>query len=494
MNRRAVMTILAVVAALVSSADAAEKKTSAADTAAATPASDEGVALTIYNQNFGVVREKRKVEVPDKLGTIRFTDVAAQIDGTSVQFKSLSDPGARVLEQNYEYDLVSADKLLHKYIDRQIGVLTKDGSRYAGMLQSFDAGQLVLRQADERTPIVMIQRGDNVKDIQFGALPEGLITKPTLVWKLATEKPGRQLVEVAYQTAGINWQADYNAVLNAKDTGLDLGGWVTINNTSGATYKDAKLKLIAGDVKRVQPQQRLGYAMKARAMAMEADATGFEEKAFFEYHLYTLGRPSMVADNQTKQIELLKAADVPVKKVFLYDGAPQYRFYGGLQTDANYGSQDFNKKVNVIIEVKNSKQNNMGMALPKGKVRLYKRDDADAALEFIGEDEIDHTPKDETIKLHIGDAFDVVGERKRTDFRVDSGRHIMTETFEIRVRNHKTEPVDVLIKETLYRWNNWEITDSNAKWTKFDSDTIHFPVTVAKDGEQVVTYTVRYTW
>jgi len=457
-------------------------------------ADDEGVALTIYNQNFGVVREKRNVEVPDKVGKIQFTDVAAQIDGTSVQFKSLTDPGARVLEQNYEYDLVSADKLLQKYIDKQIGVLTKDGSRYSGTLQSFDAGQLVLRQADEKTPIVMIQRGDNVKDIQFGALPEGLITKPTLVWKLATEKVGRQLVEVAYQTAGINWQADYNAVLNPKDTQLDLGGWVTINNASGATYKNAKLKLIAGDVRRVQPQQRLGYAMKARAMAMESDAAGFEEKAFFEYHLYTLGRPSTVADNQTKQIELLKAADVPVKKVFLYDGAPQYRFYGGLQTDASYGSQDFNKKVNVIIEVKNSKANHMGMALPKGKVRLYKRDNADAALEFIGEDQIDHTPKDETIKLHIGDAFDVVGERKRTDFKVDSSRYVITESFEVRVRNHKTEPVDVLVKETLYRWNNWEITDSSHKWTKFDSDTIHFPVTVAKDGEQVVTYTVRYTW
>jgi hypothetical protein len=476
MKRRAAVTILAALAAI-------------------TPAraEGEGVALTIYNQNFGVVREKRNVDVAGNLDTLRFTDVAAQIDGTSVQFKSLTDPSARVLEQNYEYDLVSADKLLQKYVDKQINVLTKDGSRYAGNLLSFDPKQLVLRQYGEKGDLVMVQRGDNVKDIQFGSLPEGLITKPTLVWKLATEKIGRQLVEVAYQTAGINWQADYNAVLNAKDTGLDLGGWVTINNQSGATYKDARLKLIAGDVRRVQPAvPKLGYAM--RAAAMEADAAGFAEKAFFEYHLYTLGRPSTVADNQTKQIELLKAADVPVKKVFLYDGAPQYRFYGGLQTSAEYGSQEFNKKVNVIIEVKNSKDNHMGMALPKGKVRLYKRDEADAALEFLGEDEIDHTPKDETIKLHIGDAFDVVGERKRTDYHVDSGRHVITESFEIRVRNHKTEPVDVLVKETLYRWNNWEITASSHKWTKFDSDTIHFPVTVAKDGEQIVTYTVRYTW
>ncbi len=458
----------------------------------ATAKDEEGVALTIYNQNFGVVREKRNVDVKDKVGTIRFSDVAAQIDGTSLQFKSLTDPAATVLEQNYEYDLVSADKLLQKYIDQPLNVLTKDGSRYSGNLLSFDANQLVIRQYGEKGDIVMVQRGDNVKDIQFGTLPEGLITKPTLVWKLATEKVGRQLVEVAYQTAGLNWQADYNAVLNAKDTALDLGGWVTINNQSGATYKEARLKLIAGDVRRVQPRrpQEQGYLAMGAAKA----AGGFEEKAFFEYHLYTLGRPSTVAQNQTKQIELLKAADVPVKKVFLYDGAPQYRFYGGLMSDANYGSQDFNKKVNVIIEVKNSKDNHMGMALPKGKVRLYKRDEADAALEFIGEDEIDHTPKDETVKLHIGDAFDIVGERKRTDYKVDTGRHIITESFEIRIRNHKDEPVEVLVKETLYRWNNWEITEANQKWTKYDSNTIHFPVKVDKDGEQVITYTVRYTW
>ncbi len=454
---------------------------------------DEGVALTIYNQNFGVVREKRNVEVPDKLGAIRFGDVAAQIDGTSVQFKSLTDPTATVLEQNYEYDLVSADKLLQKYIDKQITVLTKDGSRYSGNLLSFDGNQLVIRQFGEKGDLVMVQRGDNVKDIEFGALPEGLITKPTLVWKLATEKPGKQLIEVAYQTGGLNWYADYNAVLNAKDTQMDFAGWVTIENKSGATYKDARLKLIAGDVRRVQPMAQGTMPLKM-ALSEAAPAPGFEEKAFFEYHLYTLQRATTVAENQTKQIELLKTADVPVKKVYLYDGAPQFRFYGGLNTNAGYGSEESNKKVNVIIEVKNSQENHMGMALPKGKVRLYKRDEADKSLEFIGEDEIDHTPKDETIKLHVGDAFDVVGERKRTDFKVDNAAHWMTESFEIRGRNHKDEPVEVLVKETLYRWNNWEITQASHKWTKFDSNTIHFPVKVDKDGEQVITYTVRYTW
>lgn len=447
----------------------------------------EGVALTIYNQDFGVVREKRTVDLRQKVGTIRFSDVAAQIDGTSVQFKSLTHPNTTVLEQNYEYDLVSADKLLEKHIDRSIAVLTKDGSRYSGTLLSFDPDQLVLRQDKD---IVMIQRGDNVKDIQLGAVPEGLITKPTLVWKLATEKTGRQLVEVAYQTAGLGWQADYNAVLNAKDTHLDLGGWVTIYNHSGATYRDARLKLIAGDVRRVQAPTQM---FRKDAMAAEA-APGFEEKAFFEYHLYTLGRATTVAQNQTKQIELLKASNVPVKKVFLYDGAPQYGFYGGLISEASYGSETSNKKVNVLLEIKNSKDNRMGMALPKGKVRLYKRDEADAALEFIGEDEIDHTPKDELIRLHIGDAFDVVGERKRTDYKVDTGRHVITESFEIRIRNHKSTPIEVLVKETLYRWSNWEIVKASHKHEKYDSNTVHFPVKVGKDSEQVITYTVRYTW
>jgi hypothetical protein len=336
----------------------------------------------------------------------------------------------------------------------------------------------------------MIQRGDNVKDIQLGSLPQGLITKPTLVWKLSTQKTGKQLVEVAYQTAGLGWQADYNAVLNPKDTHLDIGGWVTIHNQSGATYEDARLKLIAGDVRRVQAPMQ----MYRKDEMVGAAAPGFEEKAFFEYHLYTLGRPTTIAQNQTKQIELLKATNVPVKKVFLYDGAPEYRFYGGLISDTSYGSETSNKKVNIILELKNSKDNRMGMALPRGKVRLYKRDEADSALEFIGEDEIDHTPKDEIVRLHVGDAFDVVGERKRTDYRVDTGRHVITESFEIRIRNHKTTSIEVLVKETLYRWSNWEIVKASHKHEKYDSNTVHFPVKVGKDAEQVITYTVRYTW
>ncbi|HEX8372429.1 MAG TPA: DUF4139 domain-containing protein [Chthoniobacterales bacterium] len=457
------------------------------------PAQQPGVALTIYNQNFGVVRETRNLSITD--GSVRFQDVAKQIDPTSVHFLSLTDPDAKVLEQNYEYDLVSADKLLEKYIDRDLTVKTAGGAIYTGKLQSFDVNQIVLAQADDKG-LAMIQRPQNVVDIQFGALPEGLITKPSLVWKVATAKPGEQTVEIAYQTQGLGWSADYNLVLNPDETKADLGGWVTINNQSGATYKDAKLKLVAGDVNRVQPQAKDAQGMGTRMVMAEAAPAeaGFEEKSFFEYHLYTLGRPATVAENQTKQIELLSAHNLPLKKLYLYNGLPQMRFYGGLQTDENFGSEESNKKVKVFFEINNSKENNLGMALPKGKIRISKRDPADNSLEFVGEDEIDHTPKNEKIRITTGDAFDIVGERKRTNYTVNTRGRVATESFEIKVRNHKDTPVEVIVKETLYRWNQWEITESTDKWNKEDSNAIHFPVTIDKDGEKALTYTVKYSW
>lgn len=470
---------------LLASASLAPILASAADQKA-------GVALTIYNQNFGVVRETRELDITD--GTVRFQDVAKQIDPTSVHFSSLTDPSAKVLEQNYEYDLVSADKLLEKYIDREITVKTVGGAVYSGKLQSFDPSQIVLAQADNKG-IAMIQRPQNIVDIQFGELPGGLITRPSLVWKVATAQPGKQTVEIAYQTQGINWNTDYNLVLNPDETAADLNGWVTINNQSGATYRDARLKLVAGDVHRVQPpRENAPMAMAMRKSMVADEAAGFEEKSFFEYHLYTLGRPATVADNQTKQIELLTATAVPLTKIYLYEGQPQYRFYGGLQMGDEFGSDNSNTKVKVFFEVANSQQNHLGMALPKGKIRISKRDPADNSLEFVGEDEIDHTPKNEKIRITTGDAFDIVGERKRTNFTLSTGGHMATESFEIKVRNHKDTPVEVLVKETLYRWNQWEISESSSKHIKFDSNTIHFPVTIEKDGEKVVTYTVKYTW
>ncbi len=455
-------------------------------------AEKESVALTVYNGGYGVVREIRNLDIGND-GNVKFKDVASRIDATTVHFKSLTDEAAKLLEQNYQYDLVSADKLLKKYIDRKIEVIC-EGKSYAGTLLSFDAGQLVLRSKDGG--IIMVQRADNVRDIRFGALPGGLLTRPTLLWKVFTRKPGMHTCEVTYQTGGLGWHAEYVLVLGGDDATADLSGWVSVNNTSGKTYNKAKLKFIAGDVRRVQPTRYPappGRTMgKGRGMAEP-----MAEKAFFEYHMYTLERPSTVADNETKQLEMFTPArGLKVEKKYLYNPMGQRRWnWGGRYTGRSYGLSSY-KKVQVFIEFVNSKENNknLGIPLPAGKIRVYKQDPADKALEFIGEERIDHTPKDEKLSLQIGNAFDVVGERKQTNFRVESGRHWIQESIEIKVRNHKKEDITVRVKEPMYRWTNWTITAKNHEYTKLDAHHVAFDVPVKVDGETVVTYTVEYTW
>ncbi len=449
---------------------------------------DEGVSLTVYNGNFGVVREARQVEVSAD-GLVKFTDVAAQIDPTTVRFKSLTDPSAKLLEQNFQYDLVSADKLLRKYVDQPIEIVA-EGHSYAGTLLSFDGQHLVIKEAEG---IVMVRRPDNIRDIRFKVLPEGLLTRPTLIWQVATNKPGKQLVEVTYQTGAINWHAEYVLVLDKNDSSADLSGWVSVDNRSGKTYRNAKLKFIAGDVRRIQPRAERGL-MK---MAYSAPAAApMAEKAFFEYHMYTLQRPSTVADNETKQLEMFTPAKgVKITKRLLYNPLGNFRWgRGGRYTDRNYGATQASKKVNVFIEFKNTKANKLGIPLPAGKVRVYKQDPADKALEFVGEELIDHTPKDEKLSLLIGNAFDVVGERRQVVFQSERGRRWMKETIEIKLRNHKDQDVEVRIKEPLYRWTSGRVTASSAEYSKLDARTIAFDVAVKANGETVVTYTVEYTW
>lgn len=451
-------------------------------------ADDEGVALTVYNGGYGVVREVRSLVVPDS-GRVMFTDVAARIDPTTVHFTSITDPEAKLLEQNYQYDLVSADKLLDKYIDRNIRVETQAGG-YSGKLLSYDSGQLVLNLDDGG--IAMVRRGENVRDIRFGELPEGLLTRPTLVWLVSTDTAGKHLTEVSYQTGGLGWHAEYVLVLDEADTKADLSGWVSVDNKSGKTYRDAKLKFIAGDVHRPQPPMQ--DKMLARGYAM-AEAAPMEEKAFFEYHMYTLPRPSTVADNEVKQLEMFPTArDVSVTKRFVYRPLSGFRWNpGGRYTDASAAGGD--GKVNVLIEFVNSERNNLGIPLPAGNIRVYKRDPADDAMEFIGEERIDHTPKDEELSLMIGNAFDLVGERRQTDFKSESRRNWMSETIEIKLRNRKDdEAVTIDVIEPMYRWRNWRITESSHEWTKHDAFNVEWSVPVEADGETVVTYTVEYTW
>ena len=452
----------------------------------------EGVAVTVYNGGYGVVREVRKLTIGAD-GKVMFKDVASAIDATTVHFKSLTDASAKLLEQNYQYDLVSANKLLHKYIDRPIEVVCADKNTYAGTLLSYDNAQLVLQRKDGG--IVMVQRPDNVRDIRFSALPGGLLTRPTLLWLVATDKPGDHLAEVTYQTGGVNWHAEYVLVLNRDDTQADMSGWVSVQNNSGKTYTDAKMKFIAGDVRRVQ-EQRIAEPRRGREYAKgRAEAAPMEEKAFFEYHMYTLPRPSTVADNEIKQLEMFTPArGVKVVKKYLYNPLGQFRWHWGSRyTDAAYGVTSY-KKVNVFVEFRNEAKNGLGIPLPAGKIRVYKQDPDDKAMEFIGEERIDHTPKDEDLSLHIGNAFDIVGERKQTKFRVESRRNWMSESFEIKVRNHKKEKVTVRIKEPLYRWSNWRVTEKSHPFKQLDSRTIAFDVDVEVDKEVTVTYTVEYTW
>ena len=450
--------------------------------AAGTAPDKEGVSLTVYNQNFAVVKEVRNLNLDGQTATVQFRDVAKLIDPTSVHFKSLTDPeGTSVLEQNYEFDLVSADKLLDKYIDKKIGVVTKEGTRYAGTLLSFDAQQLVLQGENQ---LFMVQRPDNVQNVEFGALPEGLLTRPTLVWKVATEKPGQHLSQVTYQTKGMGWQADYSVVVNPDDTRMDLSGWVTLTNKCGAAFKDARVKLIAGDVRRIEPPAPRALAAGFAEARVASDRGGFEEKTFFEYHMYTLGRTTTVNDNQVKQVELLTAADVPVTKRYVFE--PEGKYW-----HERYGTKG-EYKVNVYIEFKNSKEQKLGMPLPKGKIRVYKRDPADNDLEFVGEDQIDHTPKDEELKLYVGDAFDIVGEKTVTDRK--QAQRWRQESITIQIRNHKEEDIKVLVREHLSGGQQWEITAKSQDFKKIDASTIEFELPVAKNGKADVTYTVDYRW
>lgn len=447
-------------------------------------AQEEGVDLTIYNQNFALVRDRRSLNLEEGINQIRFSDVASLIEPTSVHFKSLTAPlGCVIQEQNYEYDLVNATKLLSKYIDKKVKILTEGGSVYEGTLMSYDNDNIVISNAQDKS-LNMISRQENIKTIEFGSLPEGLITKPTLMWQIANDKAGQHLTEVSYLTKGINWLCDYVVVIDQNDKNFDLSGWVTIDNRSGTTYRDAGLKLIAGEVHRAEEERR-----RTKELMFEEKAAGapqFEEKAFFEYHMYTLQRRTTLKDNQTKQITLLSASNVPVDKLFIYDPALDYGWYYYTESEATK-----EQKVKVKIEVINSEKNNLGMPLPKGKVKVYKMD-TDGKLEFIGEDQIDHTPKDEKIRLYLGDAFDVVGERKRMDFKT-YGR-TADETIEILLRNHKKEDIEIIVVEHLWRYLNWDITEKTHDFTKKDAQTIEFRIPVPKDSETKLKYTVHYWW
>ncbi len=446
---------------------------------------------------YAMVSQDRKVSLASGRTLVRFTDVAALIDPTTVQFVSLSDPeNTRVLEQNFQFDLVSTQKLLSKYIDKPVTVQTMNGTQSAeitGTLLSAGDG-LVLRGADGQ-----IRAISQYANLRFAELPGGLITRPTLLWDISARTAGEQTARVSYQTGGMTWWADYNLTFapgaDANSGFVDVRAWVSIVNQSGAGYEDAKLKLIAGDVQRIQPSappEEKVFAASRRSAASEDGA--FAEKSFFEYHLYTLGRRTTLPQNSTKQLELFDAArHVPAHKTLMYFGQAGMYFGPGVNAEKSYGA-NFNKKVDVYLEFKNDEKSGMGIPLPKGRVRVSQIDAADHGLEFIGEDVIDHTPKNERVLVKLGSAFDVVGERRQVDFAVDSKAKWMEEEIEVKLRNHKTEPVDVLVRESPFRWTKWTVQSSSTPFEKGDARTLYFTVKVGPDAEQTLRYRVRYTW
>lgn len=442
---------------------------------------------------FAMVRHLRSMDIERGTADARFADVSAMIDPTTVTFESLSDPdGTRVLEQSFEFDLVSQDKLLQRYLGQEIVVEQARGEaidRYEGTLLGTQGG-LILQLEDGR-----VQTFGGYSNILFPELPGGLMTRPTLVWRLQSKNGGEQDVRVSYESAGMTWWADYNIVYREQNgrCNLDLSAWVSIINQSGAGYPNAKLKLIAGDVNRAQPTQGRNVVRMAEA-AQFADAAGFEEKAFFEYHLYSLGRATDLPDSSTKQIELFPTAQsVDCEKELVVDSGRGLRSYGSPLTDAGYGRSQ-QAKAEVFLRFKNSSKDNLGVPLPAGRIRVNQLDPADDTLEFIGEDVLDHTPRDEEVLVKVGSAFDVIAERKQSDYQLDQRNKQMTETFEISLRNRKQEDTTVILRETLYRWLNWEITSASRKWDKSDARRIEFRVPLTAGEETTVTYTVRYNW
>lgn len=452
-------------------------------------AAEMTLALTVYNEGTALVRDRREFDFARGFNEIAFSDVAASIDPTSVLFKSLTDPdGISILEQNYQYDLVDSSALFKKYLDQIIRVVTEDGTLYEGKLLSSQGG-IILQDEDGQVSVI----SGSVQEVSFPELPEGLITRPTLVWQLIADKAGPQEVEITYLTGGVSWQSDYVVLLGSDEQSIDLDGWITMRNTSGTTYEDAHLKLIAGDLQRL-PQARFAAGDVVFAAEAELAAAPVEQREFFEYHLYEVPRPVTVRNNENKQIEFVSVNKVPAAKFFVYD-ALQCRnnywycsFYGYPQTDPSYGIAS-NPKVMVLLEFDTE---DTQVDLPKGRVRVY-QEDIDGAALLIGEDSIDHTPKGETVRLYIGDAFDIVGERIQTDFRRPSDK-TLEESFEITLRNHKDEAVEVRIVEHLFRWSEWRVLRSSHDFEKLDSTTIEFRIRVPADGEITLDYDVRYFW
>ena len=441
---------------------------------------------------YAVVRDRRTLELQRGRAEVRFPYVAARMDPSTVTFESLTDPdGTRVLEQNYQFDLIGRERLLERYIGETLAVEQARGDALestTGELLSAEGGLTL------RLPSGELATFNDWSAIRFPALPGGLMTRPTLLWLVEAGRGGRHEVQVSYQARGLTWWADYNGVLDtSRGCSLDLGAWVTLVNQSGAGFPHTRLKLVAGDVQRVEPPP--APVMYARAeMRADAQASGFRESALFEYHLYTLERRTDLPDRSTKQLELFPAAmDVPCTRQLVFTAIPARPLYGGSPALDGGFAGTTEGKVAAWLEFGNSERHGLGMALPAGRLRVSQQD-AEGSLEFIGEDVIGHTPRNETLRVRLGSAFDVVGERRQVAWQVDGKARQAEETVAIELRNRKQEPVEVVARDYLYRWSGWEITSASHDHQRRDALTVDFPVRIPADGTMTVEYTVRYSW
>ena len=464
--------------------------------AALMPAAAEP-SLTIYNQGFAVIRDSVPLDLKAGISEARFSGMTAQAETDSVILRDPADKVKfQILEQAYRNDPVSSGLMLQLNEGKTIGFEIREPNKPNRIVQ----GKIVRSGygAGGQTSQPIIEVDGNLRfslpgEPLFPALGDDTILNPTLTWTINSAEAATFDAEIAYVTGGLSWQADYNIVAADKGDMIDIVGWVTFKNQSGAAFKQAKVKLMAGDVNKLQEEPRM---LHRKAMAMATDAMMEEavtEKSFDEFHLYTVARSVTLRDQETKQVEFIRGNGVKAPKIFVYDGATMnygaWNFYRG---EGDYGVPT-HKKVWVLREFKNSKENNLGMPLPKGRLRFYSQDD-DGSLQFTGENQIDHTPKDETVRVYVGNSFDLVGERRRTAYKVDNANKQLDETFEIKVRNRKKEPVEIRVVEHLTRFDNWEVKEKSAEFRKLDSHTIEFPVTLKPDEEKIVTYRVHYSW
>ncbi|MGH7467957.1 MAG: DUF4139 domain-containing protein [Longimicrobiales bacterium] len=439
----------------------------------------KSVSITVYNQNFGLVREVRDVTFTRGIASLEYRDVAQHVQPEAVHIRPLNG-GLRVLEQNYQFDLLNPQKLLEKYVGRTVTVYRTNPQ--TGVDEPVSAEVLSVNGG----PILKI--GDEITfnypgRFSFPEIPDNLIAKPTLVWRLDSQRPRHEL-EVSYLTNNMNWKADYVFVVDAKDQLGDLTGWVTLTNQSGTTYRNAQLKLVAGEVQRVTDNMVAKMRQDVMRMAAaEANAPQFSQESFFEYHLYTLDRPTTLRENEQKQVTLLEGTGIGVEKKLVFYGAQHYY-------RSQFGEVVSNQKVGVFLDFQNTEKNRLGMPLPKGVVRVYKAD-ASGAQQFIGEDRIDHTPKDERVRVRMGEAFDVVGDRRQMEFRIISAC-VSESQWEISLRNHKRERARIDVIEPV--GGDWEILSSSHPYTKVDAHTFTYAVDVAPDGEVKIRYRVRVRW